>query len=63
MYLDFAVADSAFKAPGDRTLGDRTIIPAPTTQLGRLEIGTAPGCAALLGRAAVLLHDEDDWCR
>ncbi|KIY98053.1 hypothetical protein MNEG_9908 [Monoraphidium neglectum] len=39
VYLDFAVADSAFKAPGDRTLGDRTIIPAPTTQLGRLEIG------------------------
>ena len=39
VFLEFGLADSALKAPGERTLGDRTIIPAPSRSLGRLEIG------------------------
>jgi hypothetical protein len=50
VYLDIGVADTAFKAPGERTLGDRTVIPEPKAALGRIEIGAARqrrawGCA------------------
>ncbi|GBF91011.1 peptidyl-prolyl cis-trans isomerase, chloroplastic [Raphidocelis subcapitata] len=39
VFIEFGLADTAFKAPGERTLGDRSIIPPPKSELGRLEIG------------------------
>lgn len=42
VYLELGLAETAFKAAGERTLGDRTIVPTPTSQLGRIEIGGRP---------------------
>ncbi|KAI8475866.1 MAG: cyclophilin-like domain-containing protein [Monoraphidium minutum] len=55
VFFEIGVADSALKGAGERALGDRTIIPEPTAQLGRIEIGLygniAPGTARNLLQA------------
>jgi hypothetical protein len=39
IYLDFGVASSAFKPAGERTLGDKTVLPTDAEPAGRVVIG------------------------
>eukprot|EP00879_Flechtneria_rotunda_P020250 GHRR01021297.1.p1 GENE.GHRR01021297.1~~GHRR01021297.1.p1 ORF type:complete len:343 (+),score=85.95 GHRR01021297.1:223-1251(+) len=39
IYLDIGVASSAFKPAGERTLGDKTVLPGDAEPIGRIVIG------------------------
>jgi peptidyl-prolyl cis-trans isomerase B (cyclophilin B) len=55
IWLELGVADSALKAPGERALGDRTIIPSPSAALGRVEIGLYGNACPATAAAALAL--------
>lgn len=40
VFLDVGIASSAFKAAGERTLGDKTVLPRDAEPAGRIVIGT-----------------------
>lgn len=49
MFFDIGIAAAAFKPPGERTLGDRTVLPAESEPAGRIVIGVyIPTTSALL---------------
>lgn len=57
IYLDVGVASSAFKPAGERTLGDKSVLPTDAQPVGRIVLGVPEAeCSACSSIILNIVH-------